>query len=236
VSASDIRAIRSPRALNNAYKKMKISAFDVAAAPQVTPFLDRIGGISTAIEILAACPAQEARTFMGEYRRPDLSDEQRRLLPFEAYCVSCGVCPSRMLELVVGGMAKQHVLEGAVIAALAHPTIMRVNAHQATFPEGVEDRMAHLKMVGAMPLPKSSQTVVNVNASATAQAAAKSEAALPAPEDTIRKMVEARQRAALPSQQPQLPPATSQTVEQAFMPRAAREPQTVDAEYEEAEE
>jgi hypothetical protein len=228
------RPIRNSRYLSRAYKKLGITALEVDSAPRATPFLKRIGGISRAIETLQTSPVSEARAFVAQYQRTDISGEARRLLSFEAYCVAAKVCPSRVLEIVVGAMAKQRVLEGAVIAALAHPTIMRQNTRQAALPDGLEDRMAHLKMVGAMPLPKTSQTVVNVNAQANAVAASKADTAiLPAPEDTIRRMVEARQRQAAMSSGIKELPATVTEVIPAFMPR--RESVVVEAEYESEE-
>jgi hypothetical protein len=110
---------------------------------------------------------------------------------------------------------------------------MRQNAHQATFPDGIEDRLAHLKMVGAMPLPRTSQTVVNVSATAQSAAIAAPASALPSPDETIRKMVEARQRSA-GTTQPALPESVpAESVPMAFQ---RREAVTVDAEYEEADE
>jgi hypothetical protein len=215
------------------YAKLGITETDVKSAPVATPFLLRLGGTATAIDALSASPEPAARSFMAAYRSPKLTSTDHYYLPFEAYCVAAKVCPSRITEIVVGVLAKQQVLEGAVIAALAHPTIMRANVAAAAFAEGVTDRMAHLKMVGAMPLPKSSQTVVNVTATANAVAAARSDSAnLPSAEETIRKIVEAQQqaRSLTEDRQAALPPAP--TVSMPFMPRHDRELVTVDGDLE----
>jgi hypothetical protein len=222
---------RRPKTLEKAYKLLGVTSAEVFAAPKVTTFLGRIGGVDRAIEVLYASPAPEARSFVKQHSREDLSKSAREVLPFEAYCVAAKVCPSRMIEIVVGAIAKHQVLEGAVISALSHPQVVRTNAYQAMFPEGVEDRMAHLKMMGALPIPKSAQTSITVNANAQAVSASKSEsvAALPSAEDTIRRIVEARQRAALSASPERALPAASETVP-VFMPQL-REPVMVDAEY-----
>jgi hypothetical protein len=225
-------ANRNSVALKRQYAKFGITDIDVRSAPLATPFLKKLGELTDCIDALRASPDPTARAFIRVYDS-EIPVRTRPLVPFEAYCVAAKVCPSRVTEVIVAVLAKQRVLEGAVIAALAHPTIMRANAHAAAFEEGVVDRMAHLKMVGAMPLPKSSQTVVNVNATANAAAAAKSDsAALPSAEETIRRIVEAQQQARAITDgqaQPALPAPTETPM--AFMPRQ-RDMVAVDADYE----
>jgi hypothetical protein len=120
---------------------------------------------------------------------------------------------------------------GAIKAAERHERIVEVSSQVAESPDGVDDRMAHLKHMGFTPSPRGSTINIGVSATANAAAAAKSDSAsLAAPEDTIRRMVEARQRAALGAGvTPQLPAATAaESVPRAF---ERREPVTVDAEY-----
>jgi hypothetical protein len=223
---------RSRIILTRAYKALEITAEEVAAAPRATPFLKKIGGIDVAIAALESSPAPEARAFMATYQLASTFPmTARSQLSFEAYCVAAHVCPSRMTAIGVASLAKEHVLEGAIIAALAHPTIMRRNTEEAATPEGIDDRLAHLKMVGAMPLPRSSQTVVNVSATASSASASKADSvAIPAPEDTIRRMVEARQQAAqLSAARQQALPAAPELPSPAFQPRKSV---TIDSETE----
>lgn len=233
------RAIGGRRAMS-AYGALNVSPTAVLEAPKATPFLLKIGGLPVAIDALRASPAPEARAIMAIYDDPALLPSHRAILPFEAFCVAAKVCPSRAVDVIVAAIARIRVLEGAVISATKHPAVMETNARIAATDDGIKDRMAHLKMVGAMPLPKSSQTVVTVNATATAQAAAKADSpALASPEDTIRRIVERRQQAAATlaaSTQRELPAAPSSAIPQAFMPRAAvREPVTVEQEYMDAD-
>jgi hypothetical protein len=125
---------------------------------------------------------------------------------------------------------------GAITAAERHPDVVAASLDAAVLPDGIEDRMANLKHMGYLPSPKGSSVNVNVNASATAQAASKSDG-LESSESTIRRIVEARQRAALPAQQPAaLPPAAQvERVPMAFQPRD-REMVTIDADGGEDEE
>jgi hypothetical protein len=212
-----------------AYRRLKLTPHTVAAAPKCTPFFEQIGGVPLVLEALRCSPAPEARAFLFRYDDPKFPARYRDILPLEAFCVAANVCPSRLTEIAVAAIAKSHVLRGAVIAALAHPDIMETNVIMAQDAQGTEDRMAHFKMVGAMPSAKGAQTVVNVNATASAAADAKSLAsAAPPAEDTIKRMVEARQRAAAlgAGQQQALPPAPEQHLP--FTPKQ-RELVTVDA-------
>jgi hypothetical protein len=97
--------VRDPRQHKHACGNLGITPLDIITAPQVTPFLDKIGGRNAAIEVLRSCPAPEARAFMEKYDQPDLSLHAQSTLPFEAFCVAAKVCPSRMVEIVVGAMA-----------------------------------------------------------------------------------------------------------------------------------
>ena len=124
---------------------------------------------------------------------------------------------------------------GAITAAERHPDVVAASLDAALLPDGVTDRMANLKHMGYLPSPKGSSVNVNVNASANAAAVSKSDG-LESSESTIRRIVEARQKAALPSQAPQLPAAVVEHVPMAFQPRGDREMVPIDADGTEDEE
>ena len=206
----------------------------VLASPQCTPFFDSVpGGVPFVLQALRASPSPEARAFLLRYDDPAFPMRYRLALPLEAFCIAAAVCPSRLIKVAVGAIAEHRLLRGAVIAAMAHSDIMATNVSVAREAEGVEDRMAHFKMVGAMPAPRGASTVVNVNASATADSRALAASAAPPAEDTIRRMVEARQRqAALTGTQRELPaaPSPAVTLPVAFQPKPrVAVPVTLDA-------
>ena len=222
-----------------AYARLGVSPATVLSSPQCTPFFNEIGGVALVLQSLRLSPDPSARAFFSHYDRVSKTD--RESLPIEAFCVAASVCPSRLAEVAVAAVAKNKVLHGAVIAALAHPAIMETNVRMAKTEEGLEDRSLHLKMVGAMPLPRTSQTVVNVNASASAASAANAaaqSAAITSPEDTIRKIVEARQRQQLTQSQQAALPEPADTAPSTIPAAFSRKPELVpiDAEYTEDED
>jgi hypothetical protein len=225
----------------DAYLSLGVSPNDVLLAPKVTPLLKRIckegtekKGIEAAITYLRASSETAARQFIARYDDPSVSMWMRRHLPLEAFCLSAHLDPTDILGPITRVAHLHGAMIGAITAAERHPEVVAASLDAAVLPDGVQDRMANLKHMGYLPSPKGSSVNVNVNASATAQAASKSDG-LESSESTIRRIVEARQKAALPTQQPQLPAAQVERVPAAFQPRE-REMVTIDADGGEDEE
>ena len=220
-----------------AYEMLGVQPNAVADAPKIGHLLAKLkDGKATALEALRASDLPEARKFISKHDNILLPSFVRKTLPFEAFCIAAGISPTRMFGVIAEVIRLQKSQLGAIRAAERHEAIVEKSSEFALDPAMVDDRMAHLKHMGFTPSPKGSTINIGVQATANAAAAAKSDAAsLPPAEDTIRRMVEARQRAALgPSQPPQLPAAT----ERESVPRAfeRRERETVEAEYVEADE
>jgi hypothetical protein len=221
-----------------AYELLGVAPNSVADAPRIGHLISKLrDGKQTALEALRASDLPEARKFISKYDNVLLPAFVRRTLPIEAFSIAAGISPTRLFGVIAEVIRLQKSQLGAIKAAERHEAIVEISSQVALDPQGVDDRMAHLKHMGFTPSPRGSTINIGVSATATAAAASRADAAaLPAPEDTIRRMVEARQRqAALAGGQRELPAATATTEVPAFMPRA-REPQTVEAEYEEAEE
>jgi hypothetical protein len=221
-----------------AYELLGVAPNSVADAPKIGHLIAKLrDGKQTALEALRASDLPEARKFISKYDNVLLPAFVRRTLPIEAFSIAAGISPTRLFGVIAEVIRLQKSQLGAIKAAERHEAIVEISSQVALDPQGVDDRMAHLKHMGFTPSPRGSTINIGVSATATAAAASRADAAaLPAPEDTIRRMVEARQRqAALAGGQRELPAAAATTEVPAFMPRA-REPQTVEAEYEEAEE
>lgn len=228
------------RTLAAGYARLGVQPNSVLLAPKVTHLLSSMrGGIPKAIEYLRASAEPAARAFILMYDDPSLSLKIRDALPLEAFCLAAKLDPTDLLAPITRVAHLHGAMLGAVKAAERHPEIVDASLAAAVTPDGVEDRMANLKHMGYLPSPRGSSVNVQVNASATAAAAAKSDAAsLSTPEETIRRIIERRQQVASltpAATQPALPAPVPESVP-AFMPREAREPVTVDADYEEADE
>jgi hypothetical protein len=225
-----------------AYLILGVDPKAVDDAPRISSLIAKVGGgLPAVLDALRASDLPEARHFVSKYDNPLLPAYVRRTLPVEAFSVAAGLSPTRLWGVIAEVIRLQKAQLGAIKAAERHEAIVAVSSAVAETPEGVEDRMAHLKHMGFTPSPKGSTINIGINASANASAAAKSDAtSLASPEDTIRRIVERRQQAsaALASAATkELPAATASTVPQAFMPRgdAARVPVMVEQEYVESE-
>jgi hypothetical protein len=178
---------------------------------------------------------KEARAFVSKYDNLYLPSFCRRVLPIEAFALAAGLSPTRLFGVIVECGRRFEAGLGSLTAAAEHTKIVEASSKAALDPElGLADRTMHLKHMGFLPLPKGSQVNVQVNASAVAasESAALSAGSAPAPEDTIRRIVEARQARQLASAAvvPALPESTidAESVP-TFLPLAAREPVTIDA-------
>jgi len=225
-----------------AYRILGVAPNDVAAAPKISRLVDKLPeGKLTLLEVLRASDAPEARRFIAIYDDLTLPSYVRRYVPLEGFALAAGLSPTRLWEVTLQAYRKQTEQLGALRAAMHHEQIVDKSSDAALGNEGIEDRMAHLKHMGFLPAAKGSTININANASATAAAQSVATIAdLPSPEETIRKMVEARQRASLAGAATKELPAASpaESVPQAFQPkpREAWEPQYVEAKFEDTDD
>ena len=182
-------------------------------------------------QYLHASDSPDARKILLAYY--SIGATWRRHLPIEAFCLAAGVPPIRALSLITASVVQMGANASTVILAISHPAVVQKTVEMALTDEGIEDRNTLHKASGFLPSPKGSQTTINVanNANASSSAAA---AALPAPapEDTIRRLVD--QFNARTGRE--LPAAPAPVHDTLGIPHAdAREPVTVDAEFDEEE-
>lgn len=114
----------------------------------------------------------------------------RDRLPIEAYCVAAKVSPLTILGILVGSIVRMGVAARTVIAMVNHPRIVQKSVEMALTDEGIEDRTLLARATGFLPTPKGSQTIINVEANASAQSASPVLVAAPPPEQTIRRAVD----------------------------------------------
>lgn len=174
---ADIRA--------EAYRRLGVDPNSVAMSPHITPLLRKLpGGEHSAIDLIRASSQDDARRFMFHYDDLTLPKTYKDLLPIEAFCIAANVEPQRLLGIIFEMAHRQGAVEGAMLAAAAHPRIVQVSINEALKPEGFSDREHNLKHMGFLPSPKGSQVNVQVNATANAQQANLA----PSPEDSIRRL------------------------------------------------
>lgn len=110
------------------------------------------------IEYLRGSDAKEARAWLDKFS--GIPDADRRLVPFEAYCVAVGVGTKRMWEVIQGAIFEQAAMESAVLAAASHPGVVRATVDFAKLPSGSKERqMLHLHS-GFLPVPKNTVNII----------------------------------------------------------------------------
>jgi hypothetical protein len=146
---------------------------------------------------LRAASGPIARAVMAQYDR--LGKRDRRALPIEAFVVAAAADPNTIADLIAASLAAVQRRMVAVKFSAAHSTVADLTLANAALPgkEGFRDRESVHKIMGALPIPKGAQTIVNVQQNAVPQAAT---VLAPPPEQTIRRLSErlAAARPALP--------------------------------------
>jgi len=197
-----------------AYERLGVRAEDVARQPIITPQLrklardlERLGEVAipaswgktvkamlvgTPIYYLQASDSPDARLVLDAYY--SISQEHRRALPLEAFCLAAGVPTTRIFEVIVGTAVRLGARTSTVLAAVSHPAVVRKTIEMALTDDGIADRMVLHKAVNFVPSPKGAQTNItiaqNASASATGGSAIVAAVVAPPPEQTIRRLVD----------------------------------------------
>lgn len=195
--------------VTRAYKTLGLDPAVVARAYPITPLIKKLrGGWEEALAAIRASNSDASIHFLRKWDDRDTRQFHRDLLPVEAFCVYAGVHPFALWEAIVVSLTRVNANEGAYIAAINHPAVVRRSVEEALKPDGHSDREWQLKHAGFLPQPKGN--VINVQASATAAAASQSAALAttsPPPEQTIRRLTD-RFNDLRASDVPALPAAT----------------------------
>ena len=121
-------------------------------------------------------------------------DPRLHVLPVEAYCVAAKVHPHSILAILTGEVVRLGAQASSIVASVNQPRVVQKLVDRAMDDEEdtrMEAATLLSKATGFLPTPRGSQTTVNVaaNSSSTASAQAASLPA-PAPEQTIRRLVD----------------------------------------------
>jgi hypothetical protein len=143
---------------------------------------------------LASSDHADARKVLQVYysipRNLRMNRSNHPIIPLEAYCVAANVSPLSILAILTGEIVRLGAQASTIIAAINHPRVVQKSVEMALTDEGIEDRNLLSKATGFLPTPKGSQTLVQVNTNATANAAAAPVTIAPPPEQTIRRLVD----------------------------------------------
>ena len=117
-----------------------------------------------------------------------LDPPMARALPIEAFCYALAISPLRVLEILTGILVRQGATASTLLTAVWHPKMVEKSIERGLQDDGIADRVIVHKAAGYLPMPKTSQTIVNVNQPATTQSVVFVPA--PPPEATIRTLAD----------------------------------------------
>lgn len=134
----------------------------------------------------------------------DLTPAERMKCSFDDVCAACGVKPSILVGIVVSTAVEYGTDVANLIAAVAHPLIVKTAIKSAARIDGewaevaFKDRVLLLQAAKFAPVPKGTAVHVHANASASSMAAAAlaSEPSLPGFADDMRAVGQGRTPAA----------------------------------------
>ncbi len=129
--------------------------------------------------LLAASDSPDALRLADIYYSQ--SAVHRDAIPIEAYCYAADINPLRVVEWLTAVLVRQGVTASTLLAAQWHPRVVEKTIEIALTADGTAERQMLHRATGFTPLPKGSQTIIQVNAM---QAAARTVTA-PSPEATI---------------------------------------------------
>ncbi len=145
--------------------KLGIDPDKLNQTPKITHILAKLpgkrghAGIQAAIEFLRGSDNDDARKFISLW--DDMPMSIRQILPFEAFCLASDITTKRMLEIITGACFEQSDQATSLIAATAHPEIVRATIQAAMVPRGFQDRkMLHLNK-GFLPVSKNQTTILS---------------------------------------------------------------------------
>lgn len=169
-------------------ERIGVTADQIAEAPKISSVLRRsIGGRAKVLELLQGSSEPDARKILKVVE--EVGRRGRTGLPLEAYAIAAGLTTRRMFELVAGEAFVRSGEEAALVAATAHPKVVRKSVEMALTGKGVNDRKMLHQHAGFLPMPKTQFVTMNggqqINASSQTQV---NVAVLPSVEDSVKRL------------------------------------------------
>lgn len=202
--------------MEEALEIMGITREQVDAQPSIQLLLRGIGGRKKVLELLALSDDPDARSLVEVSRR--ISGRAQQVVPIEAYCAASKVPTKRAFGLIMEQAFATSQLQGAMLAAVAHPKIVATSIKRALeepetivdkngnvtvipAPSGKFDRKMMLQHAAFLPMSKG-QTIIYGNQNVDARKQIAKVAIVPSVEEAAKKMSE---RLEGPSRLPLLP-------------------------------
>lgn len=170
-----------------ALKRLGIES-PLPSLPAVTSLLKEADqGLPQVLDALRSSQEEEAKLFLEKY--DELSQHDRARLQWEEIAFAIGVDPFRLLEVAVSSLMRHCETLGNIIAATAHPRVVRKAVEVATHcSDAWRDRQNLLNARGFLPVQKSAVIYNRVQVASLTSSNPENEEAseLPEMEDDLR--------------------------------------------------
>jgi hypothetical protein len=136
-----------------ALKRLKVSAQQLLATPQITPLLKRAdGGLAQVLMAMRFCPDPIIAAFLKKYDAVPVGDRDH--VPLEAVALAAEIDVSHLLGSILVSLQAQAVNTVKIIAMTSHPKITEARVAYGLLPLGERDRAALDTAMGFLPSPK----------------------------------------------------------------------------------
>lgn len=176
------RSASSKVLLRNALVMLGITQADLDTSPKIEHLLGRID----VFQYLEGSEEPEARQILELRKR--LTDKQRSVVPFEAYCVAAVIPVKKMFGIISAECMDQEDKAKQLLFRATHKQVLQATIDSALDPIGVADRKMLHQAANFVPVPKNSVTFVRGNQMIDASTKTTNIAVLPPVEDTVRRL------------------------------------------------
>jgi hypothetical protein len=172
--------------------EISVTPADITAISWLTPhiaaLMDQVGADLHIPQdpyfYLRAAVGPNAKAIMAVY--DSLSREDAARLPMEAFVLAAGVDPNIVADLITASLATIQRRMVTVRFSSGHTAVTDATIKNALEDNGYRDRAMVHKIMGALPVSKGAQTIVNIQQNAMPSATV----AAPPPENTIKRLAE----------------------------------------------
>ncbi len=155
--------------ISPAIKKLGVTREQLEEIPHVTPLVSDIMAPLARRKMptdpyyyLNTCTDTEVRAMLKAYY--SVYFKERRYMPLEVFCCVAAVDPNAILHSMVQAIARISRLRSTVELSASHPAMVKKSIETALddLPESASERALMHRAAGFLPMPKGSQTVVQV--------------------------------------------------------------------------
>lgn len=135
------------------FERLEVTPHDLKKHPVITHILIKaLGNIPAAIECLRTSDQKEALELLRIW--DEYTDKEHAAIPFEAFCLSSGTPPRKMLGVIMQSVVENTQLAVELLLAVNHPDIVQKTIDLAKTDKGSEERRVILQNRGTLPTPK----------------------------------------------------------------------------------